>query len=341
MRSFWTQWNRLALILFSSFALFALAGCTSSQDILAPASPAAQDTANLFIGVFVVAALIFVLVEGLLVFFVVRYQRRAAEEHPEQYHGNTKLEVTWTIIPALILVVVFAFTIRTMGAVGPTNPPAQGMPIKVIGHQWWWEIQYNDGKVKTANDLHIPAGQVVNIELTSQNVIHSFWVPKLMGKTDVVPGHTNPTWLFTNQLGTYDGQCAEFCGAQHANMLFNVVVQSQAEFDAWLEQMEAPPVEPAPGSLAAQGKEMFFEPKNLCIGCHTIDGTNAVGVTGPNLTHVASRTCIAGCMLDMNHENLVKWLTSPQAVKPDTLMKINQLTPEQVNALTAYLESLK
>ncbi|MBI4672327.1 MAG: cytochrome c oxidase subunit II [Chloroflexi bacterium] len=338
---FWSKWKRRCAVLVTALALFALAGCSSTQNILEPFSPAAEESANLFTGIFIVAALIFLLVEGLLIFFVLRYQRRAADEHPEQYHGNTKLEVTWTIIPALILVVVFAFTIRTMAQVGPTNPPAQGIPVKVIGHQWWWEVQYDDGKVKYANDLHIPVGQVVNIELTSENVIHSFWVPKLMGKTDVVPGHTNKTWLYTNHPGTYDGQCAEFCGAQHANMLFKVVASSRAEYDAWLKDVQAPPVEPAAGSLAAQGKEIFLDPQNLCIGCHTIDGTKAVGVTGPNLTHVASRTCIAGCLLDFNHANLVKWLSSPQAVKPNSLMKINPLTPDQVNALSAYLESLK
>lgn len=341
MRSLWSKWGRLCAVLITSLTLLALAGCQSTQNILAPFSPAAAETAQLFYFVFVIAVLIFILVEGLLVFFVLRYQRRAENEHPEQYHGNTKLEVTWTVIPALILVVVFALTIRTMGQVGPTNPPGQGIPIRVIGHQWWWEVQYNDGKVKYATDIHIPAGQVVNVELTSDNVIHSFWVPSIMGKTDVVPGHTNKTWLLSNDLGTYSGQCAEFCGDQHANMRFKVIVQSPADYAAWLKSVEAPPAEPAPGSLAAQGKEMVLNPKYLCIGCHTIDGTNAVGVTGPNLTHVASRSCIAGCLLDFNHADLVKWLSNPQAVKPGTLMRINPLTPDEINAITAYLESLK
>lgn len=341
MRWFWSKWSRLFTVIITSLTFVALTGCQSSQNILAPFSPAAEATASLFYLVFLIAAGIFVLVEGLLIYFVIRYQRRAEDEHPEQYHGNTKLEVTWTIIPALILVVVFFFTIRTMGQVGPTNPPAQGIPIKVIGHQWWWEVQYNDGKVKYATDIHIPANQVVNIELTSDNVIHSFWVPSLMGKTDVVPGHTNQTWLYTGNLGIYDGQCAEFCGVQHANMLFNVVVETPAQFDAWLENVSTPAAEPAAGSPAAQGKEIFLNPKNLCIGCHAIDGTPAVGITGPNLTHVASRTCIAGCLLDFSHDNMIKWLSNPQAVKPGTIMKINQLTPEEVNALTAYLESLK
>lgn len=214
MRLLWTKWSRLCALGIASLSLFGLASCQSTpQDILAPFSPAAELTANLFYFVFWIAVIIFIFVEGLLVYFVIRYQRRAENEHPEQYHGNTKLEITWTVIPALILVVVFFLTIRAMGQVGPTSPPGQGIPVRVIGHQWWWEVQYNDGKVKYATDLHIPAGQVVNVQLTSENVIHSFWVPSLMGKTDVVPGYTNTTWLYTDKIGEYSGQCAEFCGA--------------------------------------------------------------------------------------------------------------------------------
>jgi len=342
MRLLWTKWSRLCALGIASLSLFGLASCQSTpQDILAPFSPAAELTANLFYFVFWIAVIIFIFVEGLLVYFVIRYKRRAENEHPEQYHGNTKLEITWTVIPALILVVVFFLTIRAMGQVGPTSPPGQGIPVRVIGHQWWWEVQYNDGKVKYATDLHIPAGQVVNVQLTSENVIHSFWVPSLMGKTDVVPGYTNTTWLYTDKIGEYSGQCAEFCGAQHANMLFKVIVQSPADFDAWLKNVQAPAAEPAPGSQAARGKEMFLNPKNACIGCHTVDGTAAVGVTGPNLTHVASRDCIAGCLLPFDHSNVVKWLTDPQAVKPGTLMRIPKLTPDEVDALSAYMESLK
>jgi cytochrome c oxidase subunit 2 len=341
MRSYWIKWSRFLVVLATSLSTIALAGCASTHNILAPFSPAASETANLFYFVFWIAVVIFILVEGLLVWFVLRYQRRAQNEVPEQYHGNTRLEVTWTVIPALILMVVFALTIRTMGQAGPASAPAQGLPIKVVGHQWWWEIQYNDGKVLTASDLHIPAGQVVNIVLNSDNVIHSFWVPALMGKTDVVPTHDNKTWLMSSIPGTYAGQCAEFCGAQHAHMLFQVIVQPQAEFQTWLNNQAQPPAEPAAGSLAAQGKDLLLNPRYLCVGCHTVNGTTAKGVTGPNLTHVASRSCFAGCMFEFNHDNLTKWLTSPQAMKPDTIMKIPQLTPDEINALTAYVESLK
>jgi cytochrome c oxidase subunit 2 len=215
------------------------------------------------------------------------------------------------------------------------------MKAEVNGFQWWWEIRYNEGKVLTASEMHIPAGQVVNVELGSQNVIHSFWVPRIMGKTDTMPGHVNATWLYSDQLGTYDGQCAEFCGAQHANMLFRVIVQTPEEFQAWLASQEAPPVEPAPGSIEAQGKEILLNPDKKCVGCHAIQGTAAQGVTGPNLTHFATRGCFAGCMFQNNTENLTRWLQNPQAMKPGNLMVIPTLTPEEIGALTAYLESLR
>ncbi len=355
MRLFWVKWRRLLAVLVTSFSLFALGGCAPDylpQSILTPSSPAAQEVADLFYIVFWVAAIIFVGVEGALVFFVIRYQRRAQDEHPEQYHGNARLEVTWTIIPALILAVVFALTIRTMGTTGPTNPPAEGIPIKVQGHQWWWEIEYDGGKVLTANEFHMPTGQVMNIALASEDVIHSFWVPKLMGKTDTVPGHENKTWLLTNQPGIYEAQCAEFCGTQHANMLFRVIVQTPEDFQEWLRGQQAPAVEPAAGSLAARGKEVLVDPKFKCVGCHAIQGTKALGETGPNLTHFATRGCFAGCMFANNHDNLTRWLTNSQAMKPGNLMAKglidlrpktpdNPLTAEEVTALTAYLESLR
>lgn len=353
MRLFWVKKSRLFAILVASLTLF-LAGCSAylPQDMLSPNSPAAQEIADLFYFVFWIAVVVFILVEGLLVYFVLRYQRRAQEEHPEQYHGNTRLEITWTIIPALILLVVFGLTIRTMGTTGPTQAPEQGRPVIAAGHQWWWEFQYNDGKVKTASELHMPTNKVINLTLMSENVIHSFWVPRLMGKTDTVPGHQNQTWLLTSETGVFDGQCAEFCGTQHANMLFRVVVQTPEEFEAWLTNQAAPPVEPAAGTPAERGKQILLDPKFKCLGCHTIQGTNAVGVTGPNLTHFASRGCFAGCMYERTTENLTNWLTDPNSLKHGNLMAIglatlnptdpdHPLTTDQVNALVAYLESLK
>lgn len=354
MRLFWVKKSRLLAILVASLTLF-LVGCSTylPMDMLSPNSPAASETASLFYFVFWIAVIVFILVEGLLVWFVLKYQRRAQDEHPEQYHGNTRLEITWTVIPALILLVVFGLTIRTMGTTGPTNAPSAGVPIDVFGHQWWWEIQYNDGQIKTASELHMPSDQVMNVTLRSENVIHSFWVPRIMGKTDTMPGHENETWLMTSETGTYDGQCAEFCGTQHANMKFRVIVQSPQDYQAWLANQAAPPVEPAPGSLEAAGKEIIETPTNYCSTCHTIQGSRtAVGVTGPNLTHFASRSCFAGCMYENTRENLTAWLTNSNAMKPGNLMaktlaQLNPqdpdhpLRPDQVEALVAYLSSLK
>jgi len=353
MRLFWSQKSRLLAILIISLTFFALTGCAGTpQDILRAYSPAAAEIANLFNILFWVSVAVFVLVEGLLVSFVLRYQRRAQDEHPEQYHGNTRLEVTWTLVPALILAVVFALTIQTMGQVGPTNPPAQGIPITVAGQRWWWSIEYPEAKVRTAGILHMPTGQVMNVALHSENVIHSFWVPSLMGKTDVMPGHDNSTWIYGNIPGTYSGQCTEYCGTQHANMLFRVKVQSPEEFQAWLQSQTAPAVEPAPGSLEATGKEIFLNPNNKCIGCHSIESTDAPLQDGPNLAHFASRECFAGCIYENNRDNLTRWLENPEAMKPGNLMAkalmtlrpetpYHPLTADQVAALTAYLESLK
>lgn len=351
MRLLWVKSSRIVAALITSLMVFLITGCGSDRipkDILAPFTPATTDTANLFYIIFWIAVVIFILVEGLLVFFVFRYQRRTEDEHPEQYHGNTRLEITWTLIPAVILAVVFALTIRTMGTTGPSNPPAgDSIPIKVVGHQWWWEIQYEKGSVLTASELHMPTGQVMNVSLDSVDVIHSFWVPSLMGKTDTVPTHDNKTWILANIPGIYDGQCAEFCGTQHANMMFRVIVQTPADYQQWLQGQQAPAVEPPAGSLAAQGKALITDPQNRCITCHTIKGTNMVGVTGPNLTHIASRGCFAGCKFEFNHDNLTKWLTNPEAMKPGNIMaqvlraQNIQLQPDQVAALTAYLESLK
>jgi cytochrome c oxidase subunit II len=350
MRLLWVKSSRLVAVLITSLMVFVITGCGSDRipkDILTPFSQVASETADLFYIVFWIAVVIFILVEGLLVFFVFRYHRRSQDEHPEQYHGNTRLEVTWTLIPALILAVVFALTIRTMGTTGPTTAPGQGIPIKVVGHQWWWEIQYDNGNVLTASELHMPTGQVMNLALDSVDVIHSFWVPSLMGKTDTVPTHDNKTWILANIPGVYDGQCAEFCGTQHANMMFRVIVQNPPDYQQWFQGQQAPAAEPPAGSLAAQGKAIITDPQNRCITCHAIKGTTAVGITGPNLTHFATRGCFAGCKFDMNHDNLTKWLTNPEAMKPGNLMaqvlraQNVQLTPDQVAALTAYLESLR
>lgn len=331
------KWFKLVVGLPLLLLALPLAGCSSTQSILEPASTNAREITGLFYTIFYVALAIFIVVEGLLVYFVVRYQRRAGTELPEQIHGNTPVEIAWTLAPALVLAVVFVLTIRTMTAVNITAQPASTLNVRVIGHQWWWEYQYPDLNIVTANDLHIPVGEVVHITLESDNVIHSFWVPQLTGKTDVVPGHQNTTWLRAETAGEYHGQCAEFCGAQHAHMLFEVIAQPRADFDAWAKQQQTPPA--APSADAARGADVFA--KGACIGCHTIQGTKGQGKVGPNLTHFGSRLTIGAGVLNNTPENLALWLKNPQAVKPENDMPNLGLSDVDIQSLVAYLESLK
>lgn len=328
--------KRVFAFLLVSLAL-PLAGCSSNQSILEPATTNAREVTGLFYTIFYVALAIFVIVEGLLVYFVIRYQRRPNTDLPEQIHGNTPLEIAWTLAPALVLAVVFVLTIRTMSSVSTSSQPAATLNVHVIGHQWWWEFQYPDLHIITANDLHVPVGQVVGLTLASDNVIHSFWVPQLTGKTDLVPSHENKTWLRAEASGEYNGQCAEFCGSQHAHMLFHVVASSPADFDAWVKTQQTVPA--ASAGDAARGADVFS--KGACVGCHTIDGTKAQGKVGPNLTHFGSRMSIAAGTLPNSPENLATWLKNPQAVKPENDMPNLGLSDADIQSLVAYLESLK
>jgi cytochrome c oxidase subunit 2 len=331
------KWFKLVVGVPLLILALPLAGCSSTQSILEPATTNAREITGLFYTIFYVALAIFIVVEGLLVYFVIRYQRRAGDRLPEQIHGNTPVEIAWTLAPALVLAVVFVLTVRTMSSVDITAQPAGTVNVRVIGHQWWWEYQYPDLNIITANDLHVPVGEVVQLTLESDNVIHSFWVPQLTGKTDVVPGHQNHTWLRAETAGEYHGQCAEFCGAQHAHMLFQVIAQPRAEFDAWVKQQQNPPA--APGADAARGADVFA--KGACIGCHTIQGTKGQGKVGPNLTHFGSRLTIGAGVLSNTPENLALWLKNPQAVKPENDMPNLGLSDADIRSLVAYLESLK
>ncbi len=337
MHSLLTRFIKPIVVLAVLVFTLPLAGCASTQSILQPATSSAREVTNLFYLIFYIALAIFVLVEGLLVYFVIRYQRRANSALPEQVHGNTPLELAWTLAPALVLAVVFVLTVRTMTAVNVSAQPAATVHVTVIGHQWWWEFQYPDQNIITAGDMHVPVGEVVSVTLESDNVIHSFWIPQLTGKTDVIPDHQNQTWLRAEAPGEYRGQCAEFCGAQHANMRFVVIAQSRADYDAWVKQQQTPPA--ASSGDAARGQQVFEN--GVCIGCHTIQGTKGVGKVGPNLTHFGSRTGIAGGTLPNTPENLAKWLHNPQAVKPGNDMVIPPLSDADIQALVAYLESLK
>jgi cytochrome c oxidase subunit 2 len=336
-----------------------MAACTQPypQNTLAPAGPTAQKQAGLFFLVFWIAVGVFVVVEGLLLFAMFRFRERPGRETPVQVHGNTRLEVAWTIVPALLLAGVAFPTLATIFELAerPRNP---AVVVDVIGHKWWWEVKYPEQGVITANEINIPAGQPVLVRLTSDElvdqaglpVIHSFWVPRLAGKQDVVPGRVNEILIQADRPGTYLGQCAEYCGLSHYNMRFRVIAHEPTDFEAWVEGQLAEAATPTEGTDAADGETVFGNPlpqgpppgetAALCVACHTVE-PGAGGTLGPNLAHVGSRQTIAAGILPNSPEGLADWLRDPPAIKPGSKMPDYQLTDEQIEDLVAYLRSLK
>ncbi len=335
---------RLVLGLVALVVLVAACAQNASQDSLKPAGPYADKIHALFTPVFWVAAAIFFLVEGGIVLLLVRYRhRRGRDEVPPQIHGNTRLEIAWTILPALVLVGVAVPTVTTIFDLA-RKPAGDVLNVTVKGHQWWWEFDYPDLQVTTANELVIPTGKPVYLRLESVGglikdaaVIHSFWVPELAGKQDVVPARTNHMTLEATDPGAYYGQCAELCGLSHANMRFRVLAKSPAEFDAWVSAQRQDALTPT-DSAAVGGMNAFLN--GTCIACHAIQGTQAGGIAGPDLTHFAGRDCFAGCIFENTPESVARWLENPPAVKPGSWMPDYGLSKEEIDALVAYLETL-
>jgi cytochrome c oxidase subunit 2 len=364
--------------------------------------------------------LVFVLVELALVFIVVKYRRRDAAPEPEHVHGHTVLEITWTLIPAVILVIIAIPTVKTiMRTEAPA--PANALQVKVIGHQWWWEFQYPQYGVTTANELYLPSGRTASFSLTSVDVLHSFWIPQLGGKRDLITNHENHLWFTPDSaLGpnAWNGFCAEFCGSSHANMRFRVFTVSAPDFESWAAHQAsaavfAAPPAAAPADSAGRGrrggagtnvsaapqtpaqpavmpvgysfpreqlpaytkpttplpKDLVFDATlvgdaergrakfavSACIGCHTIKGTpTAIGTTGPNLTHVGSRTTIGAGLFPNDAQHLRLWVKDAQAMKPgakmlpmglgipDAMTGVKgALTDQQIADIVAYLLALK
>lgn len=280
---------------------------------------------------------IFMLVLVAQLFILVRFRARPGAPEPKHIHGNTMLEIAWTIAPAIILTLVAVPTVVTIYETQAT-PPAGSLHVRAIGHQWWWEFQYPELGVTTASELVVPVGRTVAIDIETVDVMHSFWFPAMGGKRDAIPGRVNHMFFKPDSMGTYMGQCAELCGTSHANMRMKLVVNSPEEFDAWVEHQKSAPVNPDSTSLAAQGKAIYTQ--GACIACHSISGVST-GVIGPNLSHVGSRSTLAGAIYENTPENLGHWLTDPPARKPGSLMPKQALTKDQVAALVAYLTSLK
>jgi len=330
----------LLLTLFLPTAAFAEPDGPPSP--LNPASPASAAIASLHNLVLLIAAGVFVIVEGLILVAAFRFRRRPKDtSEPPQIHGDNRLEIAWTIAPALLVIVLFVLTISTQQTIDASAQSSDGnasLRVEVVGHQWWWEFRYPDLGVTTAGNLVIPVGRLVNLEITSVDVIHSFWVPELSGKTDAVHGVTNRSWLKADRAGDYYGQCAELCGVSHANMRFVVTAVSDGEFAAWA-QSEAADAEDPIDPDAQAGQQVFLTAG--CVGCHIIRGVpSAVGRTGPDLTHVNARPYIAGGTLANTSHNLVRWLADPPSVKPGSLMPNLGLAQTDIDALVAYLQTL-
>jgi cytochrome c oxidase subunit II len=329
-----------------------LAGCGVTGGEVQSASELAGDNArsiwNLFVPIFWLSVVIFVLVQGALIWAVIRFRGKEGDPDPAQLHGNTKVEVAWTIAPAIILAVILVPTITTIADLA--SEPEDPYTVDVVGHQWWWEFDYQDEGFKTGNVMHLPVDQPVQIRMTASDVIHSFYAPNLFGKQDVIPGRETNIYFTAEQTGEFYGQCFEFCGIQHANMHFRIVVHDQDEFEAWVADQQEGAIEPEEDTVEAQGKEVFFQQGAACHACHAIDGavaedgTEALGEVGPNLTNLALRPIIGAGSLENTPENLRDWIRDPQESKPGNEMPAfseNQISDEDLDALVDYLSSLR
>ncbi|HCP62026.1 MAG TPA: cytochrome c oxidase subunit II [Actinobacteria bacterium] len=320
-----------------------LSGCAHThlpQDSLNNQGPYAAKENHLFWPVFWIAVAVFVLVQGLLITAIFKFRHKPGNPMPKQIHGNKRMELGWTIAPALLLAGIAVPTVTTIFALAQ-RPAGQVLDVSVTGHQWWWEVNYPGTGVVTANEIHIPTNEPVSINITSVDVIHSFWVPELAGKQDLEPGRLNHVLIEATHPGVYLGQCAEYCGTSHANMRFRVMAQTPADYQTWLKGQQQGPA--TAGGLAAQGADVFVHgswPLGACVGCHTIHGVSE-GKIGPNLTHFGSRTTFAGAILRNTPANIAAWLRDPSAVKPGVDMPNLGLSPTEVRELVAYLESLQ
>lgn len=346
-----SRWRRLRVLLPAlGVAGLGLAGCSSAPaSVLDPAGPVAKDELNLivfsfWIMMFVLAA-VFILL-GMALWKAHRQKQR--EGLPPQTEGNNRLEITWTVIPVIIVIALMVPSISSTFRVGVVPAQAKDFQVTVIGHQYWWEFQYPGEGIVTADELHLPVGQEVDLEITSADVMHSFWVPRLGGKVEALPGHVNQLWLKADKTGVYPGQCAQFCGTGHADMAFKVVVDTPQQYQQWVASMKQTAATPV-SAQAQQGKQLF---QQNCQSCHAINGvsqgaqvpvygTEYKGSMGPNLTNFGLHTGIAGDTLPNTPANLAQWIADPQAVKPGATMPRLGLNQTQINAVAAYLEGLK
>lgn len=338
---------RLAPVIALSMACVSDAAVAQSPtNIFAPAATPAHSIFSLSMLVLSITGGIFLVVAGLLLFALIRYRQKAGEKsiEPLQIYGSNQIEVSWTVIPILIVVMLFLSTTRVILDTQAIAKPQNAMDVTVIGHQFWWEYRYPKLGIVTANELHIPVSDPGHtaptyLTMSSADVSHSFWVPRLAGKMDVIPNRVNTMWIDPQHADLYLGQCAQYCGTQHAKMLLRVYAQSPAAFAAWVEAQKKTAQQSFPGnSAAAEGQRVFMH--NACINCHTIAGTVANGRFGPDLTHLATRDTLASGAIQNTPEMLRAWIKDPNALKPGSLMPPMHLSDHDLDTITAYLTEL-
>src|ERR1700730_15360721 len=311
--------------------------------IFQPHSTPADSIVHLSYFVLAVTGLIFLLVFSLLTYVIVKFRNTPSDDkrEPPQVYGSTQIELAWTVIPILIVVVLFLATARVIHAIQDARKPAAAVEVTAIGHQFWWEFRYPAFGVATANELHIPVRDHAHstptfLKLLSADTDHSFWVPQLAGKTDLIPNRVNEMWMDPHQTGVFLGQCAQYCGAQHAKMLLRVSVESAEDFQAWVSSQKRPANQ---DEKQIAGKRVFET--TACVNCHAVAGTDATGHFGPDLTHLMSRRTIAAGAAENTTENLHLWIQNPEAIKPGSLMPAMKLSDGDLDALVHYLETLQ
>src|SRR6201984_270922 len=311
--------------------------------IFEPHSTPAESIRHLSHFVLGITGLIFLAVFSLLSYAVVKFRSQAAgtEREPPQVYGSTQIELAWTIIPILIVVVLFLATARVIHAIQDAPKPPEAVEVTAIGHQFWWEFRYPGLGIVTANELHVPVSDSSHptptfLKLLSADTDHSFWIPQLAGKTDLIPNRVNETWLDPHETGLFLGQCAQYCGTQHGKMLLRVYVDRPEDFKVWVRAQQQPANEDA---REAVGRRVFE--RTACLNCHAINGTNGTGRFGPDLTHLMSRRTIASGAAENNSQNLRLWIQDPDSIKPGSLMPAMKLSDTELDALVRYLETLQ
>jgi cytochrome c oxidase subunit 2 len=322
------------------------ASAGSPTSIFDPAATPAHSIFSLSMLVLSVTLIIFLVVAGLLLYALIRFRQRSTDsgQDPAQVYGSNQIELSWTVIPILIVVMLFLSTTRVILETEAKPKPENALNVTVIGHQFWWEYRYPKLGVVTANELHIPISDPnrptpTYLEMSSADVTHSFWVPRLAGKTDLIPNRVNTMWLDPSEAGLYLGQCAQYCGTQHAKMLLRVYAQTQQDFAAWVKHQQQPSrADLSDQPQAEEGRKVFLH--NACINCHTVTGTVATGRFGPDLTHLASRDTIASGAIPNTPKQLRAWIANPDEFKPGSLMPAMHLNNHDLDAVTAYLTTL-